>query len=118
LRFGNTVSAVATAGSGSSSEKAKREAARATVGVCGQEQLRGLLEHVRDGFERLDAGDLDEFELDDLIHRYKQATKRLWVFCEAGGGNWTSTAAALADMRARGVERDWWAESASRGRRS
>lgn len=63
-------------------------------------------------------GDLDAFELDDLIHHYKQATKRLWVFCEAGGGNWTSTAAALADVRARGAERDRWAEAAGRGRRS
>ena len=117
-RFGNTVRAVARAGSGSSSEKARREEARATVAAYHQEQLRGLLEHVRDGFDRLDSGDLDAFELDDLIHHYKQATKRLWVFCEAGGGNWTSTAAALADMRARGVERDWWAETGGRGRRS
>lgn len=109
---------MATAASGSSSEMAKREEARLTVGAYHQEQLRGLLERVREGFERLDAGDLDEFELDDLIHHYKQAAKRLWVFCEAGGGNWTGTAAALADMRARGVERDWWAESARRGRRS
>ena len=82
-----------------------------------QEQLRGLLAHVQDGFGRLEAGELDEFELDDLIHRYKQAAKRLWVFCESGG-NWSSTAAALADMSARGVERDWWAGSAPRQRRN
>ena len=87
------------------------------VATYHQEQLRSLLEHVREGFDRLDAGELDEFELDDLIHRYKQATKRVWVFCESSRSDWTSTAAALVDMRARGVEPDWWAETAPRRRR-
>ena len=84
------------------------------IGGYHQEQLRILLEHVRDGFGRLDAGEIDEFELDDLVHRYKKAAKRLWVFCEGSGGHWDSTAAALTSMRERGEERDWWAESARR----
>ncbi len=46
---------------GASSEKAKcRE--RAIVGAYHQEQMRALLEHVRDGFAQLDAGEIDEFE--------------------------------------------------------
>lgn len=74
-----------------------------------QDQLRALLEHVREGFVRLDAGEIDEFELDDLVHRYKRAAKHLWVFCESSGSRSLQTGTTLAFMR----ERDWWAESAS-----
>ena len=81
-----------------------------------QEQLRALLEHVRTAFDQLDTGEIDEFELDNLIHRYKRAAKHLWIFCESGGGQSVQTAgAALTRMRDRGEERDWWAESARRG---
>ncbi|HUF32985.1 MAG TPA: hypothetical protein VMN58_07240 [Acidimicrobiales bacterium] len=97
-----------------SSEKAKRREARAIVGAYHQEQLRVLLEHVREGFDLLDAGEIDEFELDDLIHRYKRAAGQLWTFCGSSGGQWLQAATALAHMRDRGEERDWWAESAGR----
>jgi hypothetical protein len=33
------------------------------------EQLRVLLEHVREGFDRLEAGEIDPFELDDRAPR-------------------------------------------------
>ena len=72
-----------------------------------------LLEHVRDGFARLDAGEIDEFELDSLVHRYKRATRHLWVFCGSSGSGSLQAAAALASLRERGEERDWWAGSAS-----
>ena len=98
-----------------SNEKAKKREARAMVEAYHQEQLRALLEHVREAFNRLDAGDIDEFELDNLIHRYKRAAKHLWIFCESSRGQSVHTAAALASMRDRGEERDWWAESARRG---
>lgn len=105
---------MAEADAGALSEKARRREARAIVGAYHQEQLRGLLEHVRDGFEQLDAGEIDEFELDDLIHRYKRAAKQLWSFCGSGGAQSEQAAAALAYMRDRGEEHDWWAESAPR----
>ncbi len=97
-----------------SSKTAQRHEARAIVGAYHQEQLRRLLEHVRAGFDQLDAGGIDEFELDDLIHRYKRAAKHLWVFCESSGGQFLPTAAALQSIRDRGEERDWWAESERR----
>ena len=97
-----------------SSEKEQRAEARALVGAYHQEQLRVLLEHVRGGFVQLDAGEIDEFELDDLIHRYKRAAKQLWLFCGSSGGQWLQAAAALRYLRDRGDERDWWAESARR----
>jgi hypothetical protein len=79
-----------------------------------QEQLRDLLEHLREGFGLLDSGEIDEFELDELVHRYKQAAKQLWLFCGSSDGERLQAVSALASMRARGEERDWWAESSRR----
>jgi hypothetical protein len=92
----------------------KRHQARALVAAYHQEQLRALLEHVRGAFDQLDAGEIDGFELDSFIHRYRRAAKHLWVFCEASGGQSLHTADAITGMRDRGEERDWWAESARR----
>jgi hypothetical protein len=57
--------------------KAARRAARERVGRYHEEQLRGLLEHVRDGFARYEAGELDAFELDGVIHQYTGAARAL-----------------------------------------
>jgi hypothetical protein len=95
-------------------DKAEHGAAREAIAAYHREQLRVLLEHVREGFTRLDAGQLDEFELDDLIHRYKRAAAELWRFCGSSGGQWVQAAQALAYWRERGEEPDWWARSASR----
>ena len=83
------------------------------VGDYHERELRALLEHVRDGFARLDAGELDAFELDDLIHRYKRSTRELWKFCSLG----ESAAWAIEDARERGEKIDWWAAGEPRRRR-
>ena len=93
-------------------EKAKRRAARELIGAYHREQLRALLEHVRDGFAQLDAGQIDEFDLDDLIHRYKRAAADLWKFCGNTGGQWLQAANTLGYLRDQGEEPDWWARSA------
>ena len=59
-------------------DKARRKQAIAIIGRYHEEQLRLLLERVRDGFAQLDAGAIDPFELDDLIHRYKRSSQKLW----------------------------------------
>jgi hypothetical protein len=61
---------------GLTSERAGRREARAVIGAYHEEQLRLLLEHIRSGFARLDAGEIDPFELDDLIHHYKRIGSR------------------------------------------
>lgn len=94
-------------------EKAKRRAARELIGACHREQLRALLEHVREGFAQLDAGEIDEFGLDDLIHRYKRAAADLWKFCDNTGGQWLQAANTLGYFREHGEEPDWWARSGS-----
>jgi hypothetical protein len=56
-------------------ERARRRAARQLIGAYHDQQLRALLEHVREGFVRLDAGEIDAFQLDELIHRYKRSAR-------------------------------------------
>jgi hypothetical protein len=91
-------------------------AARELIGAYHQEQLRSLLEHVRTGFVRLDAGEIDEFELDELIHHYKRSGTELWKFCGSRGGQWLQAARMLEYLRECGDEPDWWEAGAARGR--
>jgi len=75
------------------------------------------LERLRTGFARLDAGDIDEFDLDDLIHPYKRSAAELWKFCGSRGGHWERAARALTYLRERGEEPDWWEAGAPRDTR-
>ncbi len=63
------------------SERERRRAAREEIARYHKEQLRRLLERVREGLSRMDAGEIDPFELDDLVHRYKRSAQKLWSFC-------------------------------------
>ena len=87
--------------------KAERRAARAAVGAYHEAELAKLIERVREGIARLDAGEIDAFELDDLIHHYHRATQKLWRFC-VGSGSPATVARTLQWMRAEGELPDWW----------
>jgi hypothetical protein len=76
-----------------------------------------LLERVRDGFARLDAGEIDAFDLDDLIHRYKRSVRELWKFCGQTGSDWERAARTLEFWRDQGEEPDWWEAGAPSRRR-
>ncbi len=91
------------------STRSKAERRRALVGTYYEARLADLLEQVREGFARYDAGELDAFELDDLVHRDKRATRELWKFC----GNLTGSgihlvALTIEEWQARGEAIDWW----------
>jgi hypothetical protein len=94
--------------------KAERRAARAAVGAYHEAELARLLEHVRDGLERYDAGEIDAFELDELIHQYKRATQKLWTFCVGGGAQVYSTARTLEWLREQEELPDWWEQATPR----
>jgi len=79
-----------------------------------QTQLRALLERVRSGFGQLDAGEIDEFELDDLIFHYKKSAAELWKFCNSPSSNALHAARALRYLREEGREPDWWDAGATR----
>ncbi|MBW3652354.1 MAG: hypothetical protein KY433_01930 [Actinobacteria bacterium] len=102
---------------GPTSERLRRREARAIIGAYHDEQLRALLEHVRTGFARLDAGEIDPFELDDLIHHYKRSARELWKFCGSSGSEWERAARTLALLRDSGEEPDWWQAGTPRARR-
>jgi hypothetical protein len=99
------------------SERAQRRAARKAIAAYHEQQLGLLLDRVRDGFVRLDAGEIDVFELDELIHRYKQAARELWKFCDLSGGGPVSALRALEFRREQGEEPDWWEAGQRRRRR-
>ena len=94
--------------------KAERRAARAAVGGYHEAELARLIDHVREGLERYDAGELDAFELDELIHHYKQATQKLWSFCIGGGAHVCATARTLEWLRDQGELPDWWEQATPR----
>lgn len=74
-----------------------------------EEQLRLLLDHVRTGFAKMDAGEIDPFDLDELIHQYKRSAQKLWSFCGSGGGASERAALHLEWEREQGEpEMDWW----------
>jgi hypothetical protein len=93
-----------------------RRAARELIGSYHQIQLREYLEHVRNGFVLLDAGEIDEFELDDLIHPYKRSATDLWKFCGSSAGQWERAAGTLTYLRERGDEPDCWEAGGPRPR--
>ena len=75
-----------------------------------------LLERVGAGFAQLEAGEIDEFELDDVIHHYKRSAVELWKFCGSSGGQWQRAANTLTYLRQQGEEPDWWEAGAPRRR--
>ena len=98
----------------SDDEKKARRAGRQLIAAYHEEQLGKLLEHVRNGFEQLDAGEIDAFELDELIHRYHRCAQKLWSFCWSSGGQWLQAARNLAYYRDSRDEPDWWEAGAPR----
>lgn len=89
--------------------RSQRRTERERVARYYEEQLAGLLKRVRDSFERYDAGELDTFELDDLIHHYKRATRELWKFCGTVTGHHAGVVArTIEEMDSEGESIDWW----------
>jgi hypothetical protein len=75
-------------------EKAQRRAARKMIAAYHDEQLRLLLNHIRDGFAKFDSGEIDVFDLDEIIGHYKRSAVKLQVFRSAG-----AKAASMACLR-------------------
>jgi hypothetical protein len=69
-------------------QRARRRQARQIVAEYHEQQLDALLEHVREGLARLDGGEIDVFEVDELIERYQRAARKPWAFCGSSGADW------------------------------
>jgi hypothetical protein len=98
-------------------ERERRRAARELISEYHDAELRKLLDHLREGFRQLDAGEIDPLDLDDLIHRYKRSARKLWSFCGSSGSGWEHAALTIEWLREQGEdEPDWWVASEPRRR--
>jgi hypothetical protein len=94
---------------GIENERARRRAARELIAEYHELQLRLLLDRVRDGFGRLDAGEIDPFASDDLIHQYKRSAQKLWSFRGSGGAASERAALTVEWRQEQGEgEPNWW----------
>ncbi len=91
-----------------SDERTQRRRARALLAAYHDARLADLIEHVRDGLARYDAGEIDAFELDAVMHHYQRAARELWKFCSASGGHAVTVARLLEQSTAAGDLPDWW----------
>ena len=94
-----------------------RRAARAAVGEYHAARLAELIERVRETLGRYDAGEIDAFDLDEVIHHYKLAAQELWKFCVGAGSRVLFAARTLARWEAEGEKADWWNAGAPKRRR-
>lgn len=73
-------------------------------------QLAALVERVAVEIERFRAGELDAFDVDDVIFQYSRAAKELWKFC-----NLVHVEIAAKVIREDPLV-DWWERGAPRRR--
>lgn len=64
--------------------KSDRRAARETVAAYHEEQLGELVRYVEIAVEHFRVGELNAFDVDEVIFEYSRAAKELWKFCNLG----------------------------------
>jgi hypothetical protein len=93
------------------SGKSERRAARSVVADYHHAQLGELLARVGEAVDRYyRAGELDAFDVDQVLFQYFRAAKELWKFC-----NFVQVEVAAAMIREQ-PPRDWWERAAPRKR--
>ena len=88
--------------------KARRRADQAKLLAYHEARLAGLLEHVRSALAEYEAGKLDAFEVDGVIHHYTRAARALWTLCAVSGAQAETAVRTLEWWRERGEAPDWW----------
>lgn len=92
------------------SSKSERRAAREAVAEYHQARLAELVQRVGDAVDHFRAGELDAFEVDQVIFQYSRAAKELWKFCNLPDAEFT--AGLIGDS----APVDWWERGAPRRR--
>ena len=92
------------------SAKSERQAARETVAEYHQAQLALLIERVAVEMDRYCAGELDVYDLDQVLFQYSRGAKELWTFCNLGDVE------ATAHFILERPLADWWDRGAPRKR--
>ena len=88
------------------SSKSERRAAIEMVAAYHVARLAELLQAVGGAVDRFRAGELDAFEVDQVIFQYSRAAKELWKFCNLSDAEFT------AGMIGDGAVIDWWERGA------
>ncbi|GIJ48054.1 hypothetical protein Val02_49400 [Virgisporangium aliadipatigenens] len=92
------------------SEKAERRTARSVVAEYHQAELEDLLARVAEAVDRYREGELDAFDVDQILFQYSRSAKELWKYCNLGP---VEMAATLICER---PPHDWWERGAPRRR--
>ena len=92
------------------SAKSDRQAAREAVAAYHEIQMAALVERVGSAIDRFRGGQLDVFDIDQVLFQYSRAAKELWKFCNLGD---TELAANMVRER---PTTDWWERGAPRKR--
>ena len=72
--------------------------ARGSVSAYHQAELAKLVERVEEAVARYRAGEIDVYDVDEVIHRYSKAARKLWKFCwSRGSGSHALFAARTLD---------------------
>jgi hypothetical protein len=88
------------------SDKSQRRAARSVVADYHHAQLEELVARVGEAVDRHRAGELDAFDVDQVLFQYSRAAKELWKFC-----NYLEVEVAAAMIREQSPH-DWWERGA------
>jgi hypothetical protein len=90
------------------SERSAERAAREAVAAYHESQLAELVQRVGAAIDRFRDGELDAFDVDQVLFQYSRAAKELWKFCNLGDPELTANL-----MRER-LAVDWWQRGAPR----
>jgi hypothetical protein len=91
------------------SDKSERQAARSVVADYHQAELGSLLARVAKAVDRYREGELDAFDVDQVLFQYSRAAKELWKYCNLA--QMEITAAIIRERR----PHDWWERGAPKG---
>ncbi|MGD0273935.1 MAG: hypothetical protein ABSB96_09440 [Gaiellaceae bacterium] len=95
--------------------KAERRAALERVRSYYDEELAGLIAHVEEAIDRYRAGEIDVHAVDEVIHRYSKAARKLWSFCWRGGGSHFVWVSQILDHKDSELKlASWWEQAAPR----
>ena len=88
------------------SQKSDRRQAPEAVAAYHEATLAELLSHVAEAIDRFRSGELEAFDVDDVLFQYSRAAKELWKFCNIGNVQVT------VDHLHEGPPIDWWERGA------
>jgi hypothetical protein len=91
-------------------DKSERREARSVVAEYHRAELGSLLARVAEAVDRYRGGELDAFDVDQVLFQYSRAAKELWKYC-----NLVHVEIAAAIIRDQ-PPHDWWERGAPRRR--